>query len=73
MAKAEVAAMIDSLGLNAIISDPKTAKKTILADVNETNPKRLDVQVTVQLSGNTIVKSIDLNFGFFFGQPTIVA
>ena len=71
-AVAAVAAMLDSLGLNAIISDPATAKGTILAEIDDQNPKRLNLVVTVQLSGNTNIISVDLDFGFFFGTPTIV-
>ena len=67
-AKAVVARMIDNLALAAIISDPETAKASIQADISATaNPKRLDVAFTVQLSGNTNIISVDLNFGFFFG------
>jgi len=67
MAKAEMASMIDSLADNAIISDPKTAKDSIVAAINGSNPKRLDVELTVQLSGNANIISVDLNFGFYFG------
>lgn len=66
-AKAVVARMIDALAMAAIISDPETAKASIQADISATNPKRLDVAFTVQLSGNTNIISVDLNFGFFFG------
>jgi len=72
-AKAAIAALLDSLGLNAIISDPETAKASITATINSQNPKRLDVVVTVQLSGNSNIISIDLNFGFYFGTQPIVA
>lgn len=72
-ARAAVAAMLDSLGLEAIISDPETAKANTLAEIDSQNPKRLNLVVPVQLSGNTNVKSIDLEFGFFFGTPTVVA
>lgn len=72
-AVAAVAAMLDSLGLNAIISDPETAKENTLAAINDQNPKRLDVATTVQLSGNTNIISVDLNFGFFFGTASVVA
>ncbi len=68
MAEAEIASMIDALALGAIISDPDTAKKTILAGINGGNPRRLDISYTVQLSGNTGIISVDLNFGFFFGS-----
>lgn len=71
-AKAAVAAMLDSLALNAIISDPETAKANIIAEINATNPKRLDLCITVQLSGNTNIISISLRFGFFFGTPTVI-
>jgi phage tail sheath gpL-like len=67
MAKAVIAGVVDNLGLAAIISDPKSAKKTISAVINSQNPKRLDWEVTVQLSGNTNIKSATLKFGFFFG------
>ena len=72
-AVAAIAALVDSLGLNAIISDPATAKTSITATINESNPKRLDVVFTVQLAGNTNIISIDFNFGFFFGTAPIVA
>lgn len=67
MAKAAIASMLDNLGLNAVLSDAETAKQTIVTEINGSNPKRLDAAVTVQLSGNTNIISIDLNFGFFFG------
>lgn len=66
-AVAAVAAMIDSLALEAIISDPETAKKTILAEIDASNPKRLNVVFTLQLSGNTNIISVNFEFGFFFG------
>lgn len=66
-AVADIASMVDSLGLNALISDPKTAKKNIQATISDQNPKRLDVVLKVQLSGNANIISIDLNFGFYFG------
>ena len=72
-AVAAVASMLDSLGLNAIISDPETAKQNTIAEIDAMNPKRLNLVTTVQLSGNTNIKSIDLEFGFFFGTPTVVA
>jgi phage tail sheath gpL-like len=72
-AVAAVAALVDNLGLAAIISDPATAKASIQAEIDSTNPKRLNLVVTVQLSGNTNIKSIDLEFGFYFGTSAIVA
>ena len=68
-----VAFMLDGLGLNAIISDPETAKKNTFAEIDSGNPKRLNVSTTVQISGNANIISVDLNFGFFFGTPALVA
>jgi len=72
-AVAEIGSMLDSLGLNAIISDPETAKANTFAEIDSQNPKRLNAAVTVQLSGNANIISVDLNFGFFFGTSEIVA
>lgn len=66
-AKAAIARMIDGLGNEAIMSDPETAKTTIQTGINGSNPKRLDAAFTVQLSGNSNIISVDLNFGFYFG------
>jgi phage tail sheath gpL-like len=71
-AKAAFCKILDSLGLEAIISDPETAKKNTTVSINAQNPKRLDLSSTVQLSGNTNVISVDLFFGFYFGAPTLV-
>lgn len=73
MAVAAVASMLDSLGLEAIISAPEAAKASTVAGINEQNPKRLDLATTVQLSGNTNIISVDLNFGFYFGTVAPVA
>ena len=72
-AVAAVSAMLDSLGLNAIISDPETAKANTFAEIDSGNPKRLNLTTTVQISGNTNIISVDFNFGFFFGTPSVVA
>lgn len=71
-AKAALCAIIDSLALQAILSEPEMSKKNTLASINSQNPKRLDLQTTVKLSGNTNIISMDLYFGFYFGQPTLV-
>ena len=73
MAVAAVASLIDNLGLAAILSDPAAAKLTIQAEIDSQNPKRINVAYDVQVSGNTNIKSIDNNFGFFFGTSEIVA
>lgn len=73
MAVAAVAAMLDSLALNALISDPETAKANTQAAINDMNPKRLDLLTVVQLSGNTNIISVDLDFGFYFGVQPLAA
>lgn len=72
-AVAAVNAKLDALGLAAIISDPKTAKASTVAAIDSQNPKRLNVQTTVQLSGNANVISVDVFFGFFFGTAAVAA
>ena len=66
-AKAAVCAIIDSLALEAIIANPEAAKASAVAWIDTMNPKRLDITVTVQLSGNLNIISVDLAFGFMFG------
>ena len=63
-----VSGIIDSLAEAAIIADPETAKSTITAVQNGSNPNRIDIEFTVALSPNTDIKDVTLNFGFFFGQ-----
>jgi len=67
-----IGVMLDALALEAIVSDPETAKKTIQANISATNPRRLDVSYTYQISGNTGIISITSNWGFFFGTKAIV-
>lgn len=73
MAKAELSAMIDQLGLQAIISDPDTAKANTIVQINDQNPKRLDMCVPVEVSGNTNQKAVDIKWSFFVGTSTIIA
>jgi hypothetical protein len=73
MAIALANSILDSLGANAIIADAAAAKKNTTATINAQNPKRLDVSVTFALSGNTEIKDITLNFGFFFGEAAQAA
>ena len=72
MAIAAVAGLVDNLALGAIISDPDRAKESITANVNPSNPKRLDISVTVQVSGNANIRDVTLNWGFFFGSAPVV-
>lgn len=72
-AVAAAAAIVDSLGLEAIISDPETSKAGIAAEIDASNPKRLNMAIPVTLSGNTNIISIDLLWGFYFGTPQVAA
>lgn len=66
-AVAVVSAVIDGLAGQAIISDPKFSKSTIVCGIDSANPKRLNLRFTSKLSGNTNIVSIDHFFGFYFG------
>jgi hypothetical protein len=66
MAKAALASIVDGLAFEAILTKPATIKAGIEAGINATNPKRLDMKLTVLLSGNVNIRSVDLNFGFSF-------
>jgi len=72
-AVAAVATVLDGLELAGQISDAAAAKKTIVATIDSQNPKRLNVSVTVQLSGNVNVTDVTLNFGFYFGSAAVAA
>ena len=66
MAKAALASIVDGLAFEAILTKPAIIKAGIEAGINATNPKRLDMKITVLLSGNVNIRSVDLNFGFSF-------
>lgn len=67
MAVAEIAALLDNLGLAAIISDPASSKKLITATIDSQNPKRLNVRAPIKLSGNTNIVDTVVEWSFFFG------
>lgn len=71
-AKARACQILDGLAMQAIISDPATAKKNVTADIDSGNPKRLNMRVPIQLAGNSNITSIDLLFGFYFGAARVV-
>lgn len=66
MAIAALAGMLDSLALKALISDPKTAKKSIKAWIDTANPKRLNVSANVTISGTTNIVDTTLYWSFYF-------
>lgn len=67
-AKAAANVILSNLGLEALISDTEAAKAATVASISSQNPDRLDLSVTVQVSGNANIISADLNFGFYFGS-----
>jgi phage tail sheath gpL-like len=73
MAIAAVNTRLEALGLAAIISNVAAAKASTTASIDSQNPKRLNVETTVQLAGNTNIVSVNLNFGFYFGAAQLVA
>jgi phage tail sheath gpL-like len=66
-----VNSLIDAFALLAILSDPEGTKPLTTASIDGANPKRLNISLTVKLSGNANVISIDFNFGFYFGVQAI--
>ncbi len=72
-AVAAVCRLLDSLELNAIIVDAKTAKSRTRAWIDASNPKRLNVETTVQLAGNSNVISVTVKWGFYFGTGALAA
>lgn len=70
---AAMAQIVDSLGLEAMISNPDVAKSTIQAEIDGGNPKRLNISVAIQLSGNNNIISETLKFGFLFGTGQLAA
>jgi len=73
MAVSEMAALLDNLGLAAIISDPATSKAGITATIDSQNPKRLNVRAPIKLSGNTNIVDAVVEWSFFFGSAPLVA
>lgn len=67
MAKAEVVKLIQGWALKAIIADPAFAIASIVVAIDGANARRLNITLTVKLSGNAGIISMDLNFGFSFG------
>jgi phage tail sheath gpL-like len=66
-ARAEIAGILDFLGQWAFISNAAEAKKLTIAQIDVSNPNRLDIEITVKLSGNSRIIAITQNFTYFFG------
>ena len=55
----------NSLALAAIIVEPEFTKENLTAEIDGTNPKRINTEFPVKLSGNVEINSTDIFFGFF--------
>ena len=70
-AVATVGSIMDSFGLKAVISDPDFAKENTFAEIDDSNPKRLNISTTYKLSGNSNIISVTQNFGFYYGVSAV--
>lgn len=68
MAMSALAKMFGDLADDAVISDPEFAIANSSASIDGTNPKRLNVRIVCKLAGNTNVISVDVAFGFYYGE-----
>jgi phage tail sheath gpL-like len=68
MVRAELMNLADSLARAAIMQEPIFTKENLVVKIDSTNPKRLNYQYPVKLSGNVEVISGDLYFGFYLEQ-----
>ncbi len=59
--------LADSLALQAIIQEPKFTKKKMVVEIDDKNPKRLNVAFPVKLSGNVEISDTMVYFGFYLG------
>ena len=63
--KTELMNLSVALAKAAIISEPEFTKENLVVKIDSVNPKRLNYQYPVKLSGNVEVISGDLYFGFY--------
>jgi phage tail sheath gpL-like len=63
--KTELMNLANSLAREAIIQEPEFSKENLQVKIDSFNPKRLNVQYPVKLSGNVEVTSTDIYFGFY--------
>lgn len=60
--------LADSLASYALISDPEFTRENLVVAIDNTNPKRLNMDFPVKLSGNVEIKDVNVYFGFEFGE-----
>jgi phage tail sheath gpL-like len=65
MVKAELMNLANSLSREAITQESEFTKENMAVKIDSANPKRLNVQYPVKLSGNVEVTSADIYFGFY--------
>jgi phage tail sheath gpL-like len=65
MVKTELMNLANSLARASIIQEPEFTKENMVVKIDSANPKRLNVQYPVKLSGNLEVSSTDIYFGFY--------
>jgi len=65
MIKTELMNLADALGRAAIISEPVFTKENLIVKIDSVNPKRVNLQYPIKLSGNIEVTSNDIYFGFY--------
>jgi hypothetical protein len=57
--------LANSLSREAVTQEPDFTKENLSVKIDSSNPKRLNVQYPVKLSGNVEVTSTDIYFGFY--------
>jgi phage tail sheath gpL-like len=67
-AVAAAAAITDLLAEQAILADPASTKAGIAAEIDATNPKRINLVVPIKIAGNSNIISLDLNWSFNFAS-----
>ena len=63
--KTELMNLADALARAAIIQEQTFTKENLVVKIDSVNPKRLNTQYPVKLSGNVEVTSNDIYFGFY--------
>jgi len=67
-AVAAAAAITDILAAQAILSDPKATKALIVAEIDASNPKRVNLRTPLKVSGNTNIISTSVEWSFNFAS-----
>jgi phage tail sheath gpL-like len=68
MVRSALSKLYNAAADDAIIADPDFAIKNSSVGIGTTNPKRLDIVAKFKVSGNANVISVDMYFGFNYGE-----